>query len=70
MKLAIKKIITYLEVYDNAKDEDGSHQIHQVRQVLPVKSFTQGSNLVLSGCQKMEQSNDSSFEFYRAKKEV
>lgn len=53
----------YLEVYDYSKDQDGGHQVHQVGQVLPVECFTKCTDFVLSGGQKMEQSNHGSFEF-------
>ena len=57
---------TYLEVYDDTKDENGGHQVHQVGQVLPVKSFPESTDFVLTGSQQVEESNDSSFEFSTA----
>lgn len=38
--------INYLEVYDNAKDEDSGQQVGQVGQVLAVEGLTQGSHLM------------------------
>ena len=52
-----------LEVYDDCKDEDCGQQIHQIGQVLTVESFTESSNLVLTSGQKVEQSDDGTFEF-------
>lgn len=53
----------YLEVYDYSKDEDCGEKVHQVGQVLSVEGFTESADLVLSGCQQVEQCNDSTFEF-------
>jgi hypothetical protein len=52
-----------LEVYGNCKDQDCGQQIHQIGQVLAVESFTESSNFVLTSGQKVEQSDDSTFEF-------
>lgn len=51
-----------LEVDDYRKDKDRGQKIHQVWQVLAVKSFSEGSNLVLSSGQQVEETNDGSFE--------
>jgi len=52
-----------LEVNDDAEDENSGEQVGQVRQVLSSKSLLECTNLVLSGDQKMEESDDSSLEF-------
>ena len=64
-EIIIKQIfyLFYLEVDDNSKDQDSSEEIGQVGQVLPVEGFSQGTDLVLSGGQQVEESNDCSFEF-------
>ena len=51
-----------LEVYHHTKDENCGKEIHQVGQVLSVESLSQGSNFVLSCCQKMEESDHCSLE--------
>jgi len=53
---------TYLEVDDHSEDENGCHQVEKVGEILSVESFTESTNFVLSGGQKMEQCNHSSFE--------
>ena len=52
----------YLEVNNNAKHKDSGDQVHEVRQVLTVESFTQSSHFVCSGGQQVEQSNDGSLK--------
>merc|ERR1719323_1635359 len=51
-----------LEVYHHTKDENCGKEIHQVGQVLSVESLSQGSNFVLSCCQKMEEGNHCSLK--------
>ena len=53
----------YLEVDNHSKDQDGSKQVGQVGQVLSVEGFPQSADLVLTGGQKVEESNDCAFEF-------
>lgn len=52
-----------LEINDNDEDEDGGHEVGDVGEVLAIEGLLEGANLVVSGDQKVEQSNDSSFEF-------
>ena len=51
-----------LEVNDHSKNENCGEEVGQVGQVLAVEGFSQGPNLVLTGGQQVEQSNDSSLE--------
>lgn len=51
-----------LEVDNHRKNEESSHQVHQVWKVLTVESLTKGTDLVGAGGKKMEKSNDGSFE--------
>merc|ERR1719348_331317 len=51
-----------LEVDDNAKDEHCGAKVHQVGQILAVESLTQGTHLVLSCCEKVEECNDGSLK--------
>ena len=51
-----------MEVYDDAEDEDGGHEVHEVGQVLPVEGLPESSDLVLPGCQEMEESDHGSLE--------
>ena len=53
---------THLEVYNHTKDENSGEQVHQVGQVLSVESFSQGTNLVLSGGQQVEKSDHGSLK--------
>ena len=55
--------IVYLEVYDDSKDKNSGHQIHQVGQILSVERLTESSHFVLSRGQQVEQGNHGSFEF-------
>jgi len=52
-----------LEVDDDAKDQDGGEEVHDVRQVLSVERLSESSELVASGGQQVEESNDSALEF-------
>jgi len=52
----------YLEVDNHSKDQDCSKEIGQIGQVLPVEGFPQGADLVLSGGQQVEESNDCSLK--------
>jgi len=52
-----------LEVDDDEEDKDCGEEVHQVGQVLTVKSFIESADLVLLGGQKMEKSDDGTFEF-------
>ena len=52
----------YLEVYDNAEDQDCGHEVHQVGKVLPVESLPEGPDLVLSGGEEMEQCDHGALE--------
>ena len=54
--------LSHLKVDDNAKDENGGHQVGQVWQVLSVEGLTQSTNLIRSGSQEMKQRNDGTFE--------
>ena len=56
----------YLKVNDNGEDEHGGEQVHQIGEILAVECFPQCANFVVSRCQQMEQSNDSTFEFSAA----
>ena len=51
-----------MEVNNDEEDSDCSHQVHQVRQVLSVESFTQTPYFVGSGGKKMEESDNGSFK--------
>jgi len=51
-----------LEVDDDSEDEYSGHQVHDIRQILSVKSFPQSPEFITPGRQKMEQSNNGSFE--------
>ena len=48
----------YLEVDDNAKDEDGCHEAHEVGEVLPVEGFLDATDLVRARGQQVEESDD------------
>jgi hypothetical protein len=52
-----------LEVDDNDKDQDGSHEVGQVRKILTVESLTESAELVVTGDEKMEQGDDGTLEF-------
>eukprot|EP01083_Nonionella_stella_P298452 1013003_1 len=59
-----RKIYTpSLEVDDYDKDQNGSEEIGQVGQVLTVQCLLKCAKLVTTGNEKMEESNNSSFEF-------
>ena len=51
-----------LEVYHHSKDEDCCEEVHQVGEVLPVEGLPESSDLVLPGCQEMEESDHGSLE--------
>ena len=53
---------TYLKVYNNGKDQDGGHQVHQVGQVLAVEGLPQSLDLVRACSQQMEEGDDGSFK--------
>ena len=61
-ELLLNEVGTYLEVYDDAEDEDGGHEVHEVGQVLPVEGLSQGPHLVLAGGQQVEEGNHSTLE--------
>ena len=52
-----------LEVDNDNKNQDSRQKVGQVGKVLAVKGFLQSADLVGSGDEKMEQSNDGSLEF-------
>mmetsp|Transcript_18997 Transcript_18997/g.41280 ORF Transcript_18997/g.41280 Transcript_18997/m.41280 type:complete len:357 (-) Transcript_18997:258-1328(-) len=52
-----------LEVDDNNKDQDGSQKIGQVGKILTVEGLTKGLHLIGTSDEKMEKSDDSTFEF-------
>jgi hypothetical protein len=52
-----------LEVDNNDENESSGEQVGQVGEILPIESFLQSSDFILSGDEKMEKSNDGSFEF-------
>ena len=52
-----------LEVNDENENQNSCQEIGQVWQVLTVQSFAKSLDLVVTGDQKMEESNDRSFEF-------
>mmetsp|Transcript_14521 Transcript_14521/g.24067 ORF Transcript_14521/g.24067 Transcript_14521/m.24067 type:complete len:368 (+) Transcript_14521:211-1314(+) len=51
-----------LEVDNDDKDQDGSHEVGQVRKILTVESLTKSTDLVVTGDEKMEQGDDGTFE--------
>jgi len=51
-----------LEVDDDHEHQNGSQQVGDVGEVLTVESFLQGTDLVTTGDQQVEKSNNSSFE--------
>ena len=55
---------THLEINDNSKHEDGSDQVHEIREVLAVEGLSEGSDLVCAGGQQVEQRNDGAFKFH------
>ena len=55
--------VPHLEVDDNAEDEDGCHEVHEVGEVLPVEGLPQGADLVLSGGKQVAQSDHCPVEF-------
>lgn len=52
----------YLEVYDHAEDDDGSHEVREIGKVLPVEGFPEGPDLILTSGKQMEESDDGTFE--------
>lgn len=52
----------YLEVNNNAKHKDGGNEVGEIWQVLTIEGFTQTTHFICSGCQQMEEGNDSSFK--------
>lgn len=51
-----------LEVDNHSENEESSHQVHQVWKVLAVESLTKSTDLVRAGGEKVEESDDGSFE--------
>lgn len=51
-----------LEVDDNDEDQNSSQKVGQVRKILTVESLFKSLDLVRTGDEKVEESNDSSFE--------
>ena len=51
-----------MEVYDDAKDEDGGHEVHEVGQVLPVEGLPEGADLVLAGGEQVEERDHGALE--------
>ena len=51
-----------LEVDDNDEDQDSRQKVGQVRKILTVESLLEGLDLVGTSDEKVEKSNDSSFE--------
>ena len=52
-----------LEVDNCGEDNNGGEQVHQVREVSTVESFTESSDFVASGGQQVEEGNYGSLEF-------
>ena len=52
----------YLEIYDNAKDENCSQQIHQVWKILPIEGFSKTPDFISASCKKMKECNDGTFK--------
>ena len=51
-----------MEVYDDSEDENRGHEVHDVGEVLPVERLAQGPDLVLSGCEQVEEGDDGALE--------
>lgn len=51
-----------LEVDDNAEDEDGSQQVHDVGEVVAVEGLLQGTGLVGAGEEQVEESDQGTLE--------
>lgn len=51
-----------LEVDDNAKDENGGQQVHDVGEVLAVEGLLQGTGLVGAGEEQVEESDQGTLE--------
>ena len=51
-----------MKVDDNSEDEDGGSKVHQVGQVLSVKSLPESAGLVLPGGEEMEECDHGSFK--------
>ncbi len=49
---------SYLEVDNDAKHQDGGHQVHQVGHVLPIERLTKTADLIGSRRQEMEKRDD------------
>lgn len=56
------RVCAYLEVDNDEENCNGSHQVHQVGQVLSVEGLTQTSYFVGPGGEKVEESNNGSFK--------
>ena len=52
----------YLEVDDNAKNEDSREEAHEVGKILTVESLTESLDLVSARCQQVEQSDNGTLE--------
>lgn len=57
---------TYLEVYDDRKDEHGGQQVHEVGQVLSVEGLAEGADLVGPSGEQVEEGYHGAFEFCAA----
>jgi len=57
-----------LEVDDDDEDQDSGKEVGQVGEVGAVECLTESTNLVWAGDQKVEESNDGSFEFLSCEK--
>lgn len=60
-------VFTDLEIYDHGKDKNGSDEVHEVGQVLPVESLSQSSHFVSTSGQQVEQSDNSTLKLSACK---
>ncbi len=51
-----------LEVDDGSKDNEGGQEVHDVGEILSIKSFLESALLVWPGKEQVEERNDSTFE--------
>lgn len=56
-------LAAHLEVYHHCKNKNGSDEVHEVRQVLPVEGLSEGADLVSASGQKMKERNDCPLKF-------
>lgn len=52
-----------LQVDDCAEDDDGGQQVHDIGEILAVKSFAECNGLVWPGEKEMNESDDCTLEF-------